>query len=166
MEISEFKSLLLLHYKMMYKVALTILKDVNNAQDVTQEAVASLWERRENLSTIENIQAFLVTVIKRQCIDYIRANKKCSVPIDDAIGTVSNDEFELRYDCKESLQQVMSLMKTLPDNQQQVLRLRSFCCCSMEEISQITGFTVVNVRALISRARRRLRELYLISEKQ
>lgn len=68
MEISEFKSLLLLHYKMMYKVALTILKDVNNAQDVTQEAVASLWERREKLSTIENIQAFLVTVIKRQLL--------------------------------------------------------------------------------------------------
>ena len=51
-------------------------------------------------------------------------------------------------------------MNKLPEQQRQVLQLRAFNECSFEEIESITGLTSVNVRTLLSRGRRRLKELY------
>ena len=54
--------------------------------------------------------------------------------------------------------QVKRLIEHLPENQRQVLRLRSLDDCSMEEIEHITGLNAGNIRVLLSRARKTLRE--------
>jgi len=49
-------------------------------------------------------------------------------------------------------------MEGLPATQQLVMKLRHMDECSMEEIEQITGLTAVNIRVLLSRARKTIRE--------
>ena len=56
------------------------------------------------------------------------------------------------------MKQVKRLIEHLPENQRQVLRLRSLDDCSMEEIEHITGLNAGNIRVLLSRARKTLRE--------
>ena len=53
---------------------------------------------------------------------------------------------------------MQELINRLPQNQRQILRLRSIDDCTMEEIEQITGLTAVNIRVLLTRARKTLRE--------
>ncbi|MBR5332962.1 MAG: sigma-70 family RNA polymerase sigma factor [Muribaculaceae bacterium] len=153
MDSSAFKHLLLPHYQRMYSIAITILRNSDDASDAVQEAFTRLWERRDELPNIDNPEAFCVTTVKRICIDRLRRN---TLPINE----VTEDTLLIADDCneqadnRESLQLVTLLMNKLPEQQRQVLTLRVFNEYSLDEIESITGLTGVNVRTLLSRARR------------
>lgn len=68
------------------------------------------------------------------------------------------------YEHHERLDRVMQMMNCLPERQKRILLLRSVQDLSMEEIGQVTGLTEVNVRTLLSRARKRLREMCEMEE--
>ena len=52
------------------------------------------------------------------------------------------------------------IIGTLPDEQQQVVKMRDVDDCSYEEIVQATGLSAVNVRVLLSRARKKIQEQF------
>ncbi len=160
MDSLQFKQYILVHYTHMYRVALSIVKNTDEAQDITQEAVMHLWEKRARFETIENPQAFCATVVRRLCIDHFRSSPPENDNIDAQLNISEENDSNDIYESKDTLSLVMKLITTLPANQQQVLRLRSFGGCSIEEIEQITGLSNVNIRTLLSRARRQLKKLY------
>ena len=159
MDSSAFKRLLLPHYRRMYATAITILRNSDDASDAVQEAFTRLWEKRDDLPNIDTPEAYCVTTIKRVCIDRIRKN---TLPINEVTEDtlLISDDSDIQADNRESLQLVTLLMNKLPEQQRQVLQLRAFNDCSIEEIESITGLTGVNVRTLLSRARRRMKELF------
>lgn len=159
MDSSAFKRLLLPHYRRMYATAITILRNSDDASDAVQEAFTRLWEKRDDLPNIDTPEAYCVTTIKRICIDRIRKN---ALPINEVTEDtlLISDDSDIQADNRESLQLVTLLMNKLPEQQRQVLQLRAFNDCSLEEIESITGLTGVNVRTLLSRARRRMKELF------
>lgn len=159
MDSSAFKRLLLPHYRRMYTTAITILRNSDDASDAVQEAFTRLWEKRDDLPNIDTPEAYCVTTIKRVCIDRIRKN---TLPINEVTEDtlLISDDSDIQADNRESLQLVTLLMNKLPEQQRQVLQLRAFNDCSLEEIESITGLTGVNVRTLLSRARRRMKELF------
>lgn len=159
MDSSAFKRLLLPHYRRMYATAMTILRNSDDASDAVQEAFTRLWEKRDDLPNIDNPEAYCVTTIRRICIDRIR---RVTYPINEISEDtlLISDDSDEQADNRESIQLVTLLMNKLPEQQRQVLQLRAFNDCSFEEIESITGLTGVNVRTLLSRARRRMRELF------
>lgn len=159
MDSSAFKRLLLPHYRRMYATAMTILRNSDDASDAVQEAFTRLWEKRDDLPNIDNPEAYCVTTIRRICIDRIR---RVTYPINEISEDtlLISDDSDEQADNRESIQLVTLLMNKLPEQQRQVLQLRAFNDCSLEEIETITGLTGVNVRTLLSRARRRMRELF------
>ena len=159
MDSSAFKRLLLPHYRQMYVTAMTILRNSDDASDAVQEAFTRLWEKRDDLPNIDNPEAYCVTTIRRICIDRLR---RTTFPINDLTEDtlLISDDSDEQADNRESIQLITLLMSKLPEQQRQVLQLRAFNDCSFEEIESITGLTGVNVRTLLSRARRRMRELF------
>lgn len=159
MDSSAFKRLLLPHYRRMYTTAMKILRNSDDASDAVQEAFTRLWEKRDDLPNIDNPEAYCVTTIRRICIDRIR---RVSFPINEITEDTMliSDDSDDQADNRESIQLVTLLMNKLPEQQRQVLQLRAFKDCSLEEIGTITGLTGVNVRTLLSRARRRMRDLF------
>ena len=147
------------HYRRMYETAMTILRNSDDASDAVQEAFTRLWEKRDDLPNIDNPEAYCVTTIRRICIDRIRRVTYPINEISEDTLRISDDSDE-QADNRESIQLVTLLMNKLPEQQRQVLQLRAFNDCSFEEIESITGLTGVNVRTLLSRARRRMRELF------
>lgn len=159
MDSCAFKRLMLPHYRRMYVTAMTILRNSDDASDAVQEAFTRLWEKRDDLQNIDNPEAYCVTITKRICIDRIR---RSTLPINEVTEDtlLIADDSDVQADNRESLQLITHLMRQLPEQQRQVLQLRAFNDCSLDEIELITGLTGVNVRTLLSRGRRRLRELY------
>lgn len=159
MDSCAFKRLMLPHYRRMYVTAMSILRNSDDASDAVQEAFTRLWEKRDDLQNIDNPEAYCVTITKRICIDRIR---RSTLPINEVTEDtlLIADDSDVQADNRESLQLITHLMRQLPEQQRQVLQLRAFNDCSLDEIESITGLTGVNVRTLLSRGRRRLRELY------
>jgi RNA polymerase sigma-70 factor (ECF subfamily) len=77
----DFKTSVLPISKKLLRFATHFLKDEDAAKDVVQDVFLKLWQKRDNLAEIENIDAFAMRMTKNRCLDLIRANRV--VAIDD-----------------------------------------------------------------------------------
>lgn len=161
MDSTTFKQLILPHSDAMYRMAYRVTADRDDALDAVQESVASLWERRGELSDVQDVKSYAVTTAKRHAINILRRRTGSTDPLDSATMVPDPDaDTARRIEHSDTLSKVRSLMESLSPNERQVIRLRSQAECSISEIASITGLNETNVRQLISRARRKLKELY------
>ena len=72
MPASLFKQLLLPLYPRLHRVSLRLLGNVEDAEDMVQEVFLKLWDRRDALPDVQNVEAYCVTLTKNMCIDRLR----------------------------------------------------------------------------------------------
>ena len=123
------------------------MENAADAEDLVQEAYLKLWDKREGLAIISNPEAFSVTLVKNMCFDLLRSGKytlsRQSVELAEVHNVSQADNFEVR----DEAQQVRHIIAHLPVQQQKIVTLRD-----------VTGLNATNVRVLLSRARKKIRE--------
>ena len=157
MDTTTFKDRLLPLSGKLYNIAFKIVGETFVAEDMVQEAYIKLWGRKGNLDKLSNIEAFAVTILKNQCLDYLRTRHEY-VDIEAEKEAFEKTQYEEKED-KEKLSQVMVMIEHLPPQQKTILEMRCIKDLSIEEIEKATGLTNINVRTLLSRARKKIREL-------
>lgn len=161
MPASLFKQLLLPLYPRLQRVALRMLGNVEDAEDMVQEVYMKLWGKREELPDVQNMEAYCVALTKNMCIDRLRLAEVDRVDVDDVpLSLAAADDVASLLERQDTIEQVKLIIETLPEKQQQVVTLRDIRDCTFEEIEEQTGLTAVNVRALLSRARKTIRERF------
>lgn len=161
MPASLFKQLLLPLYPRLQRVALRMLGNVEDAEDMVQEVYMKLWGKREELPDVQNMEAYCVALTKNMCIDRLRLAEVDRVDVDDVpLPLAAADDVASQLERQDAVEQVKLIIETLPEKQQQVITLRDIRDCTFEEIEEQTGLTAVNVRALLSRARKTIRERF------
>jgi RNA polymerase sigma-70 factor (ECF subfamily) len=139
--------------------AARITRDVERARDVVQEAFLRLL--REDRETIEpHLAEWLYTVCRNKALD-IRRKESRMTPLSDAMsasepaGGPSPDE---PLEWEESMAKALRYLARLPENQQEVIRLKFQQGLSYKQISAITSLSVSNVGFLIHTGLKALRE--------
>lgn len=66
-----FKSLFDHSYVGMVQRAVYYTNDLNAAEDIVQEVFMRLWEKREELREIQNIQGYLLFSIRNKCLNLL-----------------------------------------------------------------------------------------------
>ena len=161
MPASLFKQLLLPLYPRLQRVALRMLGNVEDAEDMVQEVYMKLWGKREELPDVQNMEAYCVALTKNMCIDRLRLAEVDRVDVGDVpLSLAAADDVASLLERQDAVEQVKLIIETLPEKQQQVITLRDIRDCTFEEIEEQTGLTAVNVRALLSRARKTIRERF------
>ena len=138
--------------------AMSIVSDIERARDIVQETFMRLHNQEQ-----ENIEGHLsqwLFTVCRNCA--LKSLKK-----EDRYIYVEAQEFEnkrcealtplMELERKERITRLMELVKELPKNQQEVVRLRFHHHHSYQEISDITGLSVGNVGFILNAAMRNLR---------
>ncbi len=156
MDREEFKQSILPHYRRMYGIAAAVLGDKEDACDAVQESMARLWEKRHEIGDKNNYEVFCLRVVKNVCIDKIRLRRQFADLSDADRQFADNDTTETR----ETLNVVRHLADTLGESQRKVFMMATFGECDNDEIVKATGLSESNVRQLLSRARKRIKELY------
>lgn len=154
----EFKRRFLSFHSLIYRISYSILENRDDANDVSQEVYIKLWEQRNNLKNVLNDEAFVVTITKNVSIDLLRNQRRKTLPIIENKDLASDYGEEERIDARDELTTVIKCMKTLPHTQQEVMKLRHFADMSIPEIAEVTHQTEVNIRQLLSRGRRAMKE--------
>ncbi len=154
----EFRALILPLQDAMYRVAFLLLQQEDDAADTVQDTIMRLWQKHDEISECRNHKAYCLTAVRNSALSLIRSREE-SVEIPESIP--APDNVQIRLESEESLALARKAIDTLPANQREVIRLSSYMGCSNEEIARITGLTTVNVRALLSRGRRHIRELMM-----
>ena len=160
MDVEHFKRLFLPLHPKLFRIAYALVENKADAEDILQEAYYKLWNRREELSDIRNPEAFCVTLVKHLCLDFLRSPRanRHEEDITQAVALSAGSSPDEELERQDKVRQIRHLIDCLPDNQRQVLRLKGIEDCSMDEIEQITGLSAVNIRVLLSRARKLIRE--------
>lgn len=158
MDAETFKEIILSRYGDMYRMAYAIVQDSDDAQDVVQDAVTRLWSKRREFSQVDSPDALCAMTVKHMSIDLLRARKRRP----QAVAVEEHDDLAentlARVEDADMLTMAERMIESLPASQQEVIRLRSHGDCTVDEIAAITGLTSANVRQLLSRARRRLKQ--------
>lgn len=155
----DFKTSVLPVSKKLLRFATHFLKNEDDARDVVQDIFLKLWQKRETLAEIENIEAFAMRMTRNRCLDIIRANKV--VPIDDETDRKLKEEsvdVHSKIEMGESAKQIKMLINRLPDLQRTVMQLRDIEQLSYEEIADVTDLKVNAIRVNLSRARKKVRD--------
>ncbi len=129
----------------------------DDAEDAVQDALLRLWQMVDDLRM--PFDALAVRLTRNLCIDLLRRQQRAAgspleqqgrwLPVGEA------DEDAGRID------RMMSVIETLPDLQQTILRLRHLEGMEMRDIAALTGSSEVAVRKALSRARQAVRTQYL-----
>lgn len=162
MDANDFKKQFLPYQRRLYRAAFQLTGNAQDAEDIVQEAYLKLWKRRNELPpNIINMEAYCITLIKNLCYDTLRASHldedgRLPEELNIANGTNVADEI----DARDEANQVMKLIDGLPQQQRQVILMRDVDDRPYEEIEETTGLSAVNVRVLLSRARKKIREQF------
>ena len=163
MDANDFKRKFLPYHRKLYRAAYHLMGNAQDAEDMVQEAYLKLWKRRDKLpSNIANLEAYCVTLVKNICYDTLSLShleEDGRPPEELPLAESTNVAYELEL--KDEVRQVMTLIGQLPKQQQQIMRMRDIEDRPYEEIEQATGLTSVNIRVLLSRARKKIREQFL-----
>jgi len=159
---SDFKIKVLPVSKKVLRFATHFLKDEDEARDVVQDVFLKLWQKREELDQVENMEAFAMRMTRNRCLDIIRASRTVHMDAetDRQLKQVSIDVHS-KIELSEAASQVKKLISRLPDLQRQVMELRDIEQMEYEEIAGVTGLQVNAIRVNLSRARKKVRDEYL-----
>lgn len=142
-------------YEKMYRVASAILgNESGEAADAVQEAMVRIWKLGSEMMQIANPEGYAVAAVRSSALDILR--KRHVWEQIDEVGNTPSEELP-DTDSEEWLQKIIA---SLPQGQRDVVRMSAFGNMSNDEIADATGFSAANVRQLLSRGRKRIKELY------
>ncbi len=130
----------------LYRAALAILGDPQEAEDAVQDAFIRFWERAPE--DLENPGAWLMRVLVNGCKSRLRLAWRRVGPLPDTLPAPGPEE-------REELEELFSL----PPADRAVIHLHYYEGWSTDEIAQMLGQRPGTVRSRLSRAREKLRKM-------
>ena len=141
-----------------YRVAYHILESQEDAEDAVQELYLKMINTPDKFSNVQDPASFGITILRNICIDIIRRReKRRSEELHEyMIADVSSPDNDAAK--KDKLRILIHEIAKLPQKQSIVLKMRTIEGLEYDEISQRTGLSQVNIRVLISIARKTLKK--------
>ena len=159
MQLEEFNHIVQNIKDKMYRIALRIVRDHEEARDVVQDSLVKIWNKREKLENVDNKEAYSMTITRNMAIDKLRSKKINASDITEQFNLKTKDANPERQTiAKNEYAIVMDFINSLPDNHRTVLELRDIEGYSYKEISEMTGYSLEKVKVYLHRARMRIKE--------
>lgn len=147
----------------LYRLALRITLNREDAEDIVQETLIKVWDKRDSWDEIESIEAFSLTICRNLALDHQRRMENRHLSLDEtpierpdsrslspAEAMISTDRISL----------VRRLVDSLPEKQRSCMQLRDFEGKSYREIAQVLGITEDQVKVNIFRARQTIKQRF------
>ena len=147
----------------LYRMALRITMNAADAEDVVQETMMKVWNRRDQWDQIESIEAFCLTICRNLSLDKVRRMDNQAQTLDAAYdpkdqGVASNPEEQAIQSDRVRL--VRQMISQLPEKQRSCMQLRDMEGKSYKDIATVLDITEEQVKVNIFRARQTIREKF------
>lgn len=143
----------------MLSLAGRITGNRDDAADAVQDAFVKLWQQQKRYGTSSHASGAGMTAVRNTSIDLVRRNRRRNdVPVEqiaDDITTITDEDRTIVY------QQVRAIIdKELSANQRAIIDMREIQGMEFDDIAARLGMQPATVRVELSRARKRVREIY------
>ena len=139
--------------------AVRLVGDLDRARDVVQETFLQLC--RQNPDELDgHLAQWLYTVTRNRALDVRRKEKRMqTMPPQEANGQLSREKDQAEQsEQNEEATRIEAVLKDLPEQQQEVVRLKFHSELSYKEIGEVLDLPVSHVGYLIRTAIGRLRK--------
>ena len=167
MKIITFQADVLPLKNILFRLALRITQNRADAEDVVQETMMKVWNRRGEWQQIENMEAFCLTICRNVSLDKLRRMDRQVLSLEDTPTEAGGyDPIDHRHSAnpeqqavqRDRLQQVRRIISQLPEKQRSCMQLRDIEGKSYRDIATILGITEQQVKVNIFRARQTVKE--------
>lgn len=146
----------------LFRLALRITFDRAEAEDIVQETMIRVWNKRDEWNGLESVEAYCLTVARNLAID--RSEKKDSQTVKLTIEAEQTPDASSPYDRlvnKERLKLVHRLVDELPEKQRLIMQLRDVEGKSYKEIAAALRLTEEQVKVNLFRARQKVKQKFI-----
>ncbi len=143
----------------LFRLAWRIILNKADAEDVVQDTLIKVWNRREEWSAIRNPEAYSITICRNLALDRSKRVSTNNVESADGLSEISDihpnaDETMLH---KERLRMVREAMDRLPGLQRIIMELRDLEGMTYQEIATQLSVSETQVKVYLHRARLRIK---------
>ena len=149
------------------RLRLTAQRIVNDdsVDDALQEAFMRLWNRRSVFDSSNVVEGVAVTTVRNICLDTLRRNavrRHDDIDETSSVATIIDDSSDDEQEKRELYGEISALINSqLSERDRRILYLRDRDGWEMDEIAQEMGISEANVRVILSRSRKTIRQIYL-----
>ena len=145
----------------LYRLALRITLDSAEAEDVVQDTMIRVWNKREEWPQFESIEAYCLTVARNLAIDRSQKMEAQNVeltPETHEMPDALTPYEQLAQD--EQMKIIHRLVSELPEKQRTIMQLRDIEGRSYKEIADVLQITEEQVKVNLFRARQKIKQRY------
>lgn len=145
----------------LFRLALRITFDRAEAEDIVQETMIRVWNKRDEWHELESVEAYCLTVTRNLAID--RSEKKDAQTVELTPEAEKTPAASSPYDnlvSKERLRLIHKLMNDLPEKQRSIMQLRDIEGKSYKEIATLLKLTEEQVKVNLFRARQKVKQWF------
>jgi len=161
---AAFNSLMGMHERRMYAVALRMCGNPEDAQDCLQEAMLRVYRAISGFKAQSSFSTWVYRITMNTCLDELRKRKNrpntsLDSLLDSGWSPIDRGESpERRTMRREMRRSLMACMSELPDDMRAAVLLRDVQGYSYDEIASMLNVNVGTIKSRISRGREKLRE--------
>ena len=147
----------------LFRLALRITLNRVEAEDIVQDTLIKVWDRRFEWENIDSIEAFSLTVCRNLSLDRLRQKENSNDSLEDVniAEPVASSNPQDRMIQEDRVSLVRQIIDSLPEKQRSCMQLRDFEGKSYKEIAQVLDITEEQVKVNIFRARQMVKQKYL-----
>jgi RNA polymerase sigma-70 factor (ECF subfamily) len=161
--VQAFSYLVEKYQKLVYTLALKLLKRPEDAEELAQDTFVKAYQKIDTYEGKSKFSTWLYSITYNACISELRKRRINFASLEDQRFS---DQDEMRMhdyyseNKKEDQEKYLNLaLSKLPEDDQVLVTLYYYESQSMDEISEITGLTVSNIKIKIHRARKKMNSL-------
>jgi RNA polymerase sigma-70 factor (ECF subfamily) len=147
----------------LFRLALRITLNRADAEDVVQETMLKVWNRRDSWAELDSMQAYCLTICRNLALDKLKRADHQNASLDESYDRPDRHYAanpEERTVQRDRVELVKRLMDQLPEKQRTCMQLRDMEGKPYKEIAQVMGITEQQVKVNIFRARQSIKQKF------
>lgn len=149
----NFSDLYLTYYSKLVRFAKEFVQHEEDAENITQDVFTDLWEKRDFISHIENMNAYLFRLVRNRCLDYLR-HKLSEQRYMESLQLSCEEEAVEDHDTEILIR---AAINSLPKRCRDIFLLSRVEGLKYREISEHLGISVNTVECQMGIALKKLR---------
>ena len=146
----------------LFRLALRITLNREEAEDIVQDTLIKVWNSRDRWQQLDSIKAYSLTVARNLSLDRIKKmeNQNGSLEDEKTERSDASSNPSERMIQKDKLDIVKRMIDELPEKQRSCIQLRDIEGKAYKDIAQILGITEEQVKINIFRARQTIKQRF------
>lgn len=129
----------------LFRFAFFRVGSLTDAQDIVQNTFLKMYDHTGDLPAINNLRNYFFKCISNSCNDYLRKNNKGRfIPLETAKVQTADDE---RNDLTEEYDRIVTMLSDIPQEQAEIIKMKTIDNLSFVEIADILGIPVSTVKS-------------------